>query len=353
MSRTLLKPPPPKVAAIAAELQSMQRQRAVVLKSRNMQANRLQAVVAGTLGYSASMPEKDRLRKFVEASALIKAVAAGTADHPMKAVIKTTLIGVDAFNDLKDALEKEMVRSARLLPVAGWVGRPEQRGFGLLFLAIVVGETGNLANYATVSKFWRRLSCAPWGFEGRDRMGATWRSGKEGKLPAAEWESYGYSPRRRSIAYLIGEGLVKQNGAAGPRGNGDGGGAQVVTDGVAAPSHPRGPVAPSGNGRKGESSRVTEPDAAPSRPGGAAGLQDGDGGETSVVTDCGSAPARPCGPYRHRYDTAKAALKAKHPEYPAGRCHLHGMLLATKLLLKNLWVCWNGRPARDPRWLRG
>jgi hypothetical protein len=294
VSETVVKTAPD-VAAVSADLQRLQRQRAVVLKSRNMQANRLQAVVAGTLGYSASMPEKERLKKFQEASALVKAVAAGTADHPLKAVITTTLVGIDAFNVLKDGLEKDMTRRARALPVAGWVGRPEQRGFGLLFLAIVVGEAGDLAGYPQCSGLWRRMGCAPWAWDGKTLMGATWRSGREGKLPAAEWEAYGYSPRRRSIAYLIGEGLVKQNGPGKPQGNGDGDDSRIVTDGS-------------------------------------------------------SVPPRPCGPYRQRYDAAKAALKGKHPEYPDMRCHLHGMLLATKLLLKNLWVHWNGRPAVDPRW---
>ena len=40
-------------------------------------------------------------------------------------------------------------------------------------------------------------------------MGASWRACK--KLPKIEWEKYHYSPRRRSIAYLVSEALVKQN----------------------------------------------------------------------------------------------------------------------------------------------
>ncbi len=278
------------VSDLAAQLQSLQRQRAIVLKSRNMQATRLQAIVAGTLGYHSSMPEKDRARKFTEASALIKAVAAGEADPPLKNVILVTLQGIDAFNGEKDVLEKQMVATAKQLPVAAWVKSPEQRGFGLLFLAIVIGETGNLANYPNPAKVWRRLGCAPWSFDGQTHMGATWRAGKEGKLPASEWEQFGYSPRRRSIAFLIGEGIVKQNGAA-------------------------------------------------------AGEEEN--GESKSETDVGSAPPpRLCGPYRQRYDEAKAAAHVAHPDWPPLRCHRHGMLLATKLLLKRLWIQWNPAMAR-------
>lgn len=259
-----------------ADLQALQRQRSVILKSRNMQANRLQAIVAGTLGYSSSMAEKDRKKKFGEATELIKAVANGTTDHPMKAVILTTLTGIDAFNEMKVALEKSMIALAQKLPIAAWVERPEQRGFGLLFLAIVIGETGDLNNYANPAKVWRRMGCAPWSFDGETRMGSSWR-GK--KLPASEWEAFGYSPRRRSIAFLIGEGIVKQN------------------------TLKKGP---------GEDERKCDDDA-------------------NTVTP---------GPYRLRYDEAKSRAKEVHPDWTPQHCHRHGMLLATKLLLKNLWIEW-------------
>lgn len=265
------------VSKISADLQSLQRERSIVLKSRNMQANRLQAIVAGTLGYSSSMPEKERAKKFQEASAVIKAVAAEEADYPLKAVILTTLVGINAFNDIKKVLEKKMEKLAKQLPVHSWVEEPEQRGFGSLFLAIVIGETGDLANYANPGKVWRRLGCAPHTFDGKTQMGATWRSGKNGKLPSAEWEQFGYSPRRRSIAFLIGEGIVKQNFVCG-NGNGD----------------------------------------------------------CTLETECNGA-----GPYRARYDETKAKIKVAHPDYSDLRCHRHGMLLATKMLLKHLWIEWN------------
>ena len=56
------------VPQVAAELQDLQRRRSIVIKSRNMQANRLQAIVAGTLGYHSGMAEKERTKKFAEAA---------------------------------------------------------------------------------------------------------------------------------------------------------------------------------------------------------------------------------------------------------------------------------------------
>lgn len=269
------------ISSLSASLQNLQRQRSIILKSRNMQANRLQAIVAGTLGYHSGMPEKERTKKFTEATAVIKRVVDGDDSHPLTSVIRTTLVGINAFNKIKADLEKSMCALADQLPVAEWCKKPEQRGFGTssrLFLAIVIGETGDLSNYPNPAKVWRRLGCAPWSFDGKTQMGATWRSGKGGKLPSDEWEKFGYSPRRRSIAFLIGEGIVKQNGAS----------------------------------------------------------KDGD---SDVETD--SSIHRPCGPYRKRYDEAKTAFKANHPDYSDLRCHRHAMLLATKLLLKNLWIEWN------------
>jgi len=275
------------VPKIATELQSLQRQRAWHLKSRNMMANRLQATVAGTLGYRSGLKESERTAVFREASKLIKQIVDGEVASNLKGIVLATTEAIKGFNNNKKFLEKQMLAFAKQLPVAPWVEHVDQRGFGLPFLAIVIGETGDLANYANPAKVWRRLGCAPHTFDGKTLMGATWRSGKHGKLPASEWEEFGYSPRRRSIAYLIGESLVKHN-------------------------------------------------------------QDG--------------------PYRKRYDETKLGASRKHPEWircpkceGTGKkgamkttcgackgtgevwmhCHLHGMLLATKRLLRNLWIEWN------------
>jgi hypothetical protein len=267
-------------AEICVEIQGLQRRRAATLKLRNMQANALRSIVATSLGYHAGLDEKNRAKLFTEAAAVIAAVRGGEdVDTPWRPIISATLVGIDAHDGQKKALEKAMVKYARRLPVIGWVNAPEQRGFGGLFLAIVVGEAGDLANYANPAKLWKRMGCAPHQYAGVTQMPSTWRGGKPQKLPADEWATVGYSPRRRSIAYLIGEGIVKQNTVRA-------------------------------------------------------------GGESASATEGAPAP----GPYRLRYETAKAALAAAHPDdpsYPKLRCHRHGMLLATKMLLRRLWIEWN------------
>lgn len=274
------------ISEIVTTLVHLQRRRSVVLKSRNMQANRLQAVIAGTLGYSSGMEEADRKKLFVEASAVIKEVQSGENNtHPMTDVIRATMIGIDSFEKVKDDLEEQMETAAATLPTATWAKERDQRGFGVLFLAIVLGETGDLSNYANPAKVWRRLGCAPWSFKGETLMGSTWRSraggkGRAGakgtKLPSEEWEAFGYSPRRRSIAYLIGKNLMMQNF-----------------------------------------------------------LKDKDTKEMTWV-----------GPYRQRYEEAKARFKETHPDATPLHCDRHGLLLAAKLLLKKLWCVWNDKPVQ-------
>lgn len=265
-------------ARICMELQALQRMRVIAMKSRIMSANRLQAIIAGTLGYSSGMAEKDRQKKFKEASDLIKAVMKGEAHTPMESIIRATMIGIEALEAEQARHEKAMLELVKKLPVAAWVEKPEQRGFGLMGLAIIVGECGDLCNYsgpgrAGIYKLWRRMCLNPWTFDGKTAMGATWRSGREGKLPAEQWEQFGYSPRRRSIAYNIADPLLKLNGRC----------------------------------------------------------EAGEGNYDDVTA---------AGPYRLEYESAKASVAKSHPDYKPMRCHLHGMLLMTKLLLANLWREW-------------
>jgi hypothetical protein len=280
------------VADMSAELQALQRQRAWVIKSRIMIANRLQASVAGTMGYSSGLKESERLKLYSEATKVIKGVIEGD-EHEIRSLIMTTCLAVDGFDAQQAIYEKEMLTVAKRMPVAKWVAEPEQAGFGIMSLAVIIGETGDLNNYANPAKVWRRLGCAPYTKDDVTLMGSSWRSrgGKKTvtKLTAEDWTDFGYSPRRRSIAYVIGENIIKQNGE---------------------------------------------------------------------------------GPYRTRWLQAKIRAYETHPEWewkPCDKCkgknpakkkcmtcggigekcghaHRHGMLLATKLLLKNLWLEWTHTP---------
>ena len=273
---------------IVADLRVLQRQREWHLKSRNMISNRLVATVAGTIGYSSGMTEKERQKKFGEAKKVIDQIMEGEVASEVEEIVTTAMVSVVAFNRMKLVAEVKMEELVKQLEIAKWVAKPEQKGFGLLSLAKILGETGDLANYANPGKVWRRLGCAPYTKEGVTLMGATWRSRGKKKdvvtLRAKDWEDFGYSPRRRSLAYLIGEGLIKQNKSI-----------------------------------YRERYDTTKALAMKNRP-----------DWTRCVKCDGTGKIK-----KGKCDNCKGTGKVKM------RCHAHGMLLATKLLLKNLWIEWN------------
>ena len=329
------------VAKISSELQALQKQRVWYLKSRIMVANRLQATVAGTLGYESGMTEAQRAKKMKEATKLIKVIdakhKAGEAQGGIASIVINTLPSIKGFNAEVIELDKLMEKMTKQLPMVDWVHQPAQRGVGLKSLGVIIGETGDLHNYSTVSKVWRRMGLAPITKNGETHMGSTWRGRKNGqtKLNAREWQDGKYNPRRRAIMFVVGENLVRQNGLGG----------------------------------NGDKSSDTEP-----------GIADPDlssgGGELETETDANRATlTHPtgAGPYRMKYDEAKARSAEVHPEWlicskceGTGKtakgtncenckgngevwmhCHLHAMLLSTKLLLKNLWIVWNGEVSFD------
>ena len=103
-----------------------------------------------------------------------------------------------------------MVDLASQLSVSDWIGLPEQRGIGIISLAKIVGEAGDLGNYAKPAKLWARMGLHPHTSDGETRMAGGWKRNIR-KLMSGEWESYGHSPRRRSVAYLAVQGIIKGN----------------------------------------------------------------------------------------------------------------------------------------------
>lgn len=271
---------------VCMELQRLQRQRAMNIKSKIKIQNRLVAIVASTLGYTAALDEDAREEMFQKARDLIVEIENGKA-HQIAPLVKHTKIAFNGFDEFVEGLEKEMLTLAKTLPVAAWVQKPEQRGFGLLSLATLVGEAGDLNNYENPSKLWRRFGLAPFESRGKVQMGATWKSGVNGSLSAEEWTQFGYSPRRRSIAFLFGENILKQNTDV-YRQRYD----QVKKE--YEPKHPDRVLCPTCKGR-------------------------------------GSVSGKKC-------------QKCKGKGKIMLRAHRHSMLLATKLLLKNLWLEWTGVP---------
>lgn len=94
--------------------------------------------------------------------------------------------------------EKEMVKLAKELPVYPWV--ENVKGFGALGFTSIIGETGNLSNYAGPAKVWKRLGLA------------VINGGRQRRVTGEEALEHGYSPSRRSVVWTIGDSLFRCGG---------------------------------------------------------------------------------------------------------------------------------------------
>lgn len=102
----------------------------------------------------------------------------------------------DAIAAQRKAVEKVLVAHTRRLPVFAWA--KAQRGISELSLAAIVGEAGDLGNYANPGKLWKRMGLAV--FDGKSQRRTT---------DAEKAVQQGYSPARRSQMHVIGENLIR------------------------------------------------------------------------------------------------------------------------------------------------
>lgn len=97
------------------------------------------------------------------------------------------------------APERSMAKLAKRLPVYPFV--ENINGFGAIGLAQIIGEAGDLSNYANPAKLWKRMGLAVINGKSQRRVGG------------AEALEHGYSPQRRSIMYCIGDSMIKKQNA--------------------------------------------------------------------------------------------------------------------------------------------
>lgn len=136
-----------------------------------------------------------------EADVLYKAMT-GKGDHDlaaeMLAVCAPFLESRALIEAQRKQTEKQMTEQAKTLPAAQWV--ESVRGFGMMGFASIVGEAGDLSNYANPAKLWKRLGLA------------VIKGERQQRKPGAEALEHGYSPERRSVIWTIGDSLFRANG---------------------------------------------------------------------------------------------------------------------------------------------
>ncbi|MHC4278449.1 MAG: hypothetical protein ACYSTI_14200, partial [Planctomycetota bacterium] len=87
------------VAEICKDLQDAQRLRAVYIKSRIMIANRIQAIVAGEIGYRSGLSEAERRKLFTEAGKVIKE---DRAPKKIRALVQAHVDSTEGFREHQD-----------------------------------------------------------------------------------------------------------------------------------------------------------------------------------------------------------------------------------------------------------
>jgi len=110
-------------------------------------------------------------------------------------------IAEDHIRKQRKLVERELVKVAKKLPVYSAFVEPIN-GFGALGLAQIIGEAGDLAKYSNPAKLWKRFGLGLVGGERQQR-----HTDPEKAI------AHGYSPRRRSVMFVIGDSLLKKQNA--------------------------------------------------------------------------------------------------------------------------------------------
>lgn len=109
-------------------------------------------------------------------------------------------------------IDAEIEKLAGQLPHSKFV-EDKIPGIALLSYGLLIGVTGNLSNYSTPAKVWKRLGLAPITKDGVTQAGSTWRNPKTRRAGATltdeEWIAAGYSPQRRSLIWNMGAGMLR------------------------------------------------------------------------------------------------------------------------------------------------
>lgn len=100
------------------------------------------------------------------------------------------------LNKSRLKIERQLTKLAKQLPVWPWV--ESIHGFGALGLAQIVGEAGDLSNYANPAKVWKRMGLAVIGGIAQQRVSG------------AAALDHGYVAHRRAIMFCIGDSLLKK-----------------------------------------------------------------------------------------------------------------------------------------------
>lgn len=188
---------------LIAELVLLQKQRKFCIVSQSRCNRAIESLLASFLGYAPSKGDKDTKAGkavFARAQAIRKAIEKGGTDPAIPDSI-AMMVNFSAksralYDAHRDNTEKRMRKIVRDLPAYGFV--QAVAGFGDLGFATILGETGDLSNYATKERVWKRCGLAVINGERQRRVADV--------EMAAE---HGFNPKRRAEIWAIADSMFK------------------------------------------------------------------------------------------------------------------------------------------------
>lgn len=185
-------------AELIADIRAAHRERCFAMEQRKRADLALGAFLRMMLGWRKDLPDKER-KAIADRAALLMA---GKEPCEWTAIIDASRQARAPFEAVEKDRLKRMEKLAEQLPVWSAFG-DAVRGFGPGSLAVIVGEAGDLALYASDAKLWKRMGLAV--IDGVRQGGLRSNASKE------DWIMHGYSPVRRSRMWNIGDAMIKGN----------------------------------------------------------------------------------------------------------------------------------------------
>ena len=188
------------------QLRELQAQRVGTLKAQMRINNQCGALVRRMLGWDPNATEPERKKLVKMADKIVKSIQNGdeiAEEHQevaenLSAFCMAAKIGRAPFDSYRKVLEKKMKALAVTVPEWEVIGKIQ--GFGELGFSIILGETGNPANYDNPAKLWKRMG-----------LGVIDGERQRKCLDKEKAIIMGYNPRRRAAMWTIGDSLIKGN----------------------------------------------------------------------------------------------------------------------------------------------
>ena len=182
-----------------ASIKALYKQRNDIIRAHGNLTRQVTSICYHAAGFNTFLPEKERAAAMKAGNRLLAALKIG--DPAAETVFDSAgyLLGVierSEFDKQKHLIEKKMAVAVGSLDMDLFI--KEVRGFSHTQLANIIGEAGDISNYGTVSRLWKRMGLAV--------IDGVRQSKQTDKSKALD---HGYNPSRRSAMWNIGETIIK------------------------------------------------------------------------------------------------------------------------------------------------